>query len=142
MLRLVLGTACSLCCDQPPACSATWASFTQRMRDQLHWLPAQQRIIFKLCTMAFTCMHTLSCSCSYPPVSDVFQCCDGSSTLSTPICSIWTSPLSGIRLSTVGRRRFYHVCPAARNALPPTLTANSSLSLMAFKKQLKTFLIH
>ena len=54
-LQSVLRSAARLVLRLPP-----WVSVTERMRHQLHWLPMQQRIKFKLCTMAFKCIHGLA----------------------------------------------------------------------------------
>ena len=130
-LQSVMRSAARLVLRLPP-----WASVTQLMRDQLHWLPVQQRITFKLCTMAYKCTHGLA------PIYLSRLC---SSVASVPARAGLRSAASGrllipdTRMSTVGRRGFYYACPAAWNTLPPALTVNS-LSLTTFKKQLKTFL--
>ena len=131
-LQSVLRSAARLVLRLPP-----WASVTERMRDQLHWLPMQQRIKFKLCTMAFKCIHGLA------PAYLSRMC---SSVAAVPARSGLRSAASGhlllpdTQMSTVGRRGFYYACPAAWNSLPRHLTTNSSLTLPGFKKQLKTFL--
>jgi hypothetical protein len=130
-LQSVMRSAARLVLRLPP-----WASVTQLIRDRLHWLPVQQRITFKLCTMAYKCTHGLA------PVYLSHLC---PSVGSVPARAGLRSAASGrllipnTRMSTVGRRGFYYACPAAWNTLPPALTVNS-LSLTTFRKQLKTFL--
>jgi len=38
------------------------------IRDVLHWLPIQQRIQYKLCTLVFSCLHGVAPMCQ--PVSE------------------------------------------------------------------------
>ena len=110
-------------------------SVTQLMRDRLHWLPVQQRITFKLCTLAFKCSHGLA------PVY-LSRFCTSVATVEAR--ARLRSAASGqllvpvTRMSTMGRRGFYYACPAAWNALPSALTSDSSLSLTIFRKRLKT----
>jgi hypothetical protein len=131
-LQSVMRSAARLVLRLPP-----WASVSKLMRDQHHWLPVQERITFKLCTVAYKCIHGLA------PVYLSRMC---SSVASVPARAGLRSAAScrllipDTRMSTVGRRGFYYACPAAWNSLPPQLTANYSLSLTTFKKQLKTFL--
>src|SRR5260221_1126393 len=33
-------------------------AITAAMRDTLHWLPIRQRIIYKLCTITYKCLHS------------------------------------------------------------------------------------
>jgi hypothetical protein len=113
------------------------ASVSQVMRDRLHWLPVQQRITYKLCSIAFKCIHGTA------PIY-LTRMCTGVSTV--PARASLRSAASGhllvptFRLSTMGRRGFYYSCPAAWNSLPASLTTNYSLSLRTFQKHLKTFL--
>ena len=131
-LQSVLRSAARLVLRLPP-----WTSVTQLMRDQLHWLPVQQRITFKLCTLAFKCIHGLGPAC-------LSRLCLGVSTV--PARSGLRSASSrhvlipDTHVSTVRGRAFYYACPVAWNSLPKTLTANKSLSLVGYKKHLKTFL--
>jgi hypothetical protein len=131
-LQSALRSAARLVFQLPP-----WARVSQLIRDHLHWLPVPQRVTFKLCTLAFKCIHGLA------PNYLARMC---SSVATVPARAGLRSAASGrllipdTHMSTVGRRGFYYACPAAWNSLPPTLTADSSLSLPTFKKQLKTFL--
>ena len=87
------------------------ASVTQLMRDRLHWLPVQQRITFKLCTLAFKCSHGLA------PVY-LSRFCTSVATVEAR--ARLRSAASGqllvpvTRMSTMGRRGFYYACPATR----------------------------
>ena len=139
MLRLVLWTVCSLCCDQPPDsfCDFRLGPASLRRCVQLLWLLVRQRITFKLCTMAFKCVHGFAPTNLSQMWSSVATVSARAGLRSAASGHLF---LPGTRMSAVGRRGFYYACPAAWNTLPPALTAKSSLSLMAFKKQLKTFL--
>ena len=113
------------------------ASVTQPMRDILHWLPVQQRIKFKLCTLAFKCTRGVA-----PPY--LSRLCTRVSSI--PSRDRLRSAAAGrlvvpaVNMTTVGQRGFYYACPAVWNALPSKLTADVGLSIMSFKKQLKTVL--
>lgn len=50
-----------------------WGSITQLMRDQLQWLPVQQRITFKLSTMAYNASMDLLQSISLGSVPALHQ---------------------------------------------------------------------
>ena len=129
-LQSVLRSAARLVLRLPPR-----ASVTQLMRDQLHWLPMQQRVVFKLCTMAFKCIHGVA-------PAYLSRMCTGVAAVEAR--SRLRSAASGhlvvpeTRMSSVGRRGFYYASPTAWNSLPAALTTVNSLE--TFKNRLKTFL--
>jgi hypothetical protein len=129
-LQSVLRSAARLVLRLPP-----WASVTQLMRDQLHWLPMQQRITFKLCTMTYKCIHGAA------PIY-LSRMCAGVAAVEAR--SRLRSAASGhlivpdARMSSVGRRGFYYAAPVAWNSLPAALTTGNSLA--TFKRRLKTLL--
>ena len=108
------------------------------IREKLHWLPIQQRIIYKLCLLVFRCL------CGKAPAY---------------LCEMLT-PLSGVhhlrplrsasrgnlhiprtRTRTFGPRSFSVSGPSSWNKLPDNLK-NIELTLQVFKSQLKTHLFH
>jgi len=130
-LQSALRSAARLVLRLPPR-----ASISLAMRDRLHWLPFPQRVTFKLCMLAYKCLHELA-------PSYLARSCTSLSTV--PARSMLRSAASGhlmvpeTRTITLGRRGFYYACPAAWNMLPHELT-DSSLSLVAFRRKLKTHL--
>ena len=113
-------------------------SVTQLMRERLHWLPVQQRVTFKLCTLAFKCVNGLA------PAYLSRMCTALSSVPGHPATRLAVAghllvPTINMSTVTVGRRGFYYACPAAWNTLPPTIT-DSSLTFQTFRRRSKTFL--
>ena len=106
---------------------------TPALRD-LHWLPIQFRIQYKLCTLMF-CARNGLCP-TY--LSDLLQ--PTSTASGRPgLRSAFTSRYNKPRLRTaMGQRAFSYAGPNAWNALPPALQ-NLKL-LVPFRKQLKTYL--
>jgi len=108
---------------------------TPVLRD-LHWLPVQQRISFKLAMMVYKCMHGLAPSyladiCS--PVSSVVGRWQLRSANSGTLVVPWYTR------TTIGRRNFAVSEPATWNRLPVELRT-SSLSIDIFAKKLKSHL--
>ena len=111
------------------------ASVTVRMRDELHWLGFPHRIIFKLCTLAYKCLHGqaldyLTRSCI--PVSTVC----GQSHLRSAMVGQLLTP--SIHTETFGSQGFSFSCPTAWNALPDYLKHMQHVLIFPFKKHLKT----
>ena len=79
------------------------------MRDILHWLPVQQRIKFKLCTLAFKCTRGVA-----PPY--LSRLCTRVSSI--PSRDRLRSAAAGrlvvpaVNMTTVGPRGLYYACPA------------------------------
>ena len=112
-LQSVLRSAARLVLKLP-----SHASVTVRMRDELHWLGFPHRITFKLCTLAYKCLHGqapdyLARSCI--PVSTV---CGRSRLRSATVGQLLTP---SIHTETLGSRGFSFSCPTAWNALPDYL---------------------
>jgi hypothetical protein len=106
------------------------------IRRQLHWLDISERVRFKLCVLAYRCIHGtapsyLSRCCV--PVSSIA----GRSHLRSAASGDLFIP--GTNTVTIGPRAFAVACPAAWNSLPTELHENS-LSLLTFRKKLKTYL--
>ena len=108
------------------------------IRRQLHWLDISGRVRFKLCVLARRCIHGsapsyLSKYCI--PVSSIA----GRSHLRSAASGDLFIPATNT--VTIGPRAFAVACPAAWNNLPPELH-DKSLSLMTFRKKLKTYLFY
>ena len=106
------------------------------IRRQLHWLDISERVRFKLCVLARRCIHGsapsyLSKYCI--PVSSIA----GRSHLRFAASGDLFIPATNT--VTIGPRAFAVACPAAWNSLPPELH-DKSMSLMTFRKKLKTYL--
>ena len=106
------------------------------IRRQLHWLDILELVRFKLCVLARWCIHgsapsSLSKYCI--PVSSIA----GRSHLHSAASGDLFIP--AMNTVTIGPRAFAVACPAAWNSLPPELH-DKSLSLMTFRKKLKTYL--
>ena len=130
-LNSVLRTAARLVLGLPVS-----ASLSHLMHHKLHWLPVRQRILFKLCSLSYKCIHDtapvyLSKMCIR--VSTV----GGRSQLRSSTSGRLLVPTTSTK--TIGRRGFFYSGPKAWNTLPPQ-TIDRNLSLHTFKKQLKTFL--
>jgi hypothetical protein len=130
-LQSVLRSAARLVMQKPK-----YASITNDMRDHLHWLPIQQRITFKLCTIVYKCQHK-----SAPTyLSEMLK-----SASSVDALKNHRSAARGdlvppdLNSKTLGRLSFANSGPAVWNTLPVALR-DRSLSYTAFKSQLKTFL--
>ena len=131
-LNSVLRTAARLVLGLPVS-----ASLSHLMHHKLHWLPVRQRILFKLCSLSYKCIHDtapvyLSKMCIR--VSTV----GGRSQLRSSTSGRLLVPTTSTK--TIGRRGFFYSGPKAWNTLPPSQTIDRNLSLHTFKKQLKTFL--
>ena len=100
------------------------------LRD-LHWLPIEQRITFKIATLAFKALHGNSPSYLTDLVS-----------LNKPTRNLRSASLHLLAVpridSSAGRRSFSFAAPHVWNSLP--LTLRSSTSLASFRSSLKTYL--
>jgi hypothetical protein len=98
---------------------------------RLHWLPIQQRILFKIATLTFKTLHfqqpvyLYNLLTPYNPLRSLRS--SSSNLLSTPRI-----------LSEIGRRSFQFAAPTVWNSLPLSVRSCASLSL--FRSALKTHL--
>ena len=111
-----------------------WASVSNLMRVQLHWLSIPQRIQFKLCSVVYRCLHNMA------PVYLRDLCMpisllEGRSHLRSAAAGDLRIPSA--KTVTIGRRGFSVAGPAAWNNLSTTLK-DHTLTFTAFKKLLKT----
>jgi len=103
----------------------------------LHWLPVRQRITFKLCVLAYKCLHGMA-----PPYLTEFHVRTSSQASHPRLRYSSTNSLLVPRTRTCyGNRNIALASPAAWNDLPAELT-DFSLSLSAFRKLLKTVLFN
>ena len=113
-------------------------SITQLMRERLHWLPIQQRVKFKQCTLAFKCVNGLA-PAYLSRMCTALSSVPGHPATRSAVAGHLLVPTINMSTVTVGRRGFYYACPAAWNTLPPTIT-DSSLTCQTFRRRSKTFL--
>ena len=99
---------------------------------QLHWLPVRRRIEFKLAMQVYKALHHLS-----PPyLRDDLSPATNSRELRSSAAPPCRVPRTRSRL---GDRAFAAAGPRLWNSLPPHLR-NSDLSLLQFRRAMKTFL--
>jgi len=102
-----------------------------------HLLPVRQRITFKLCVLAYKCLHGMA-----PPYVSEFHVPTSSQASHPRLRSSLTNSLLMPRTRTCyGDRNIAVASPAAWNDLPAELF-DFSLSLSAFRKLLKTVLFN
>jgi len=129
-LQAVLRSAARLCLRLP-----SFASVSDAMRRDLHWLNFPNRVTYKLCTMAYMCQHEMA------PVYLRRYCVPTMTIMGrAQLRSASTRVLSVPRTRTVkfSRSGFYFAGPSAWNSLPVRLRQLSTFE--AFKKDLKTYL--
>ena len=113
-------------------------SVTDRIRTELHWLDIPSRVTFKLCVLAYRCIHGSAPSYLarfFTPVSAIA----GRSQLRSAAAGALLVPRS--HTLTIGPRAFAIFSPSAWNSLPVDLR-DPSLSLLSFRKKLKTYLFN
>ena len=115
-----------------------WASVSEAIRTKLHWLPYPERVVFKLCSTIYQCLHN-----SAPQY--LIELCIPVATLpgrchlrSAACGDLFVPPTS---TKTIGPRGFFYAGPVAWNSLQPVLK-DPSLSFTMFKKLLKTELFN
>ena len=111
------------------------SSITSAIRQRLHWLDVGRRIRFKLCVLAYRCLHGTApvyLSRYIVPVSSVV----GRSNLRSASSGLLCVPASK---TVFGSRSFAISCPSAWNSLPSDIR-RTDLSLLNFRKKLKTYL--
>ena len=109
---------------------------TDLLRDTLHWLPVRQRVVCKLCTIVYKCLHSVA-------PSYLMEMCQPVSSVSG--CSYYVSRHAVIWLSREPKRQPYGPCsfavsgPTSWNSLPQSF-CDASLTLGQFQRRLKTSL--
>jgi hypothetical protein len=98
----------------------------------LHWLPMEQRIIFKILLIAYKALHGIA-----PPyIADLITAYVPKRNLRSATSNQLVVPAYNLR--TCGYRSFSCSAPLLWNSLPQDLRLCTSLA--CFKKKLKTFL--
>ena len=126
-LQFVLRAAARLVLGLPK-----WASVSDAMHDELHWLPIPQRVEFKLCSVVYKCLHESA-------LRYLFQYCIPVASL--PGRSHLRSAASGdlfvpaTSTKTIDPRGFFHAGPAAWNCLPSS-KKDPNITFSMFKKLL------
>ena len=124
--------------------AAAWLVFSPRRSDhitpllwELHWLKITERIHFRLCVLAYRCLHGsapsyLAETLYFTSEIEACRCLRSgfTSTLSVP----------ATRRSSLGGRAFPVAADWAWNTLPVSLRTASSL--LTFRHELKTFLFN
>ena len=127
-LQRVLNAAARLITDTKPR-----DHITPVLRN-LHWLPINQRIKYKLCLL----MHLIN-SKQCPEYMKDLVCLTANNATRSGLRSASSLSYSKPALSTVfGERAFSYAGPAAWNSLPSHI--QSIVNTATFKRQLKTFL--
>ena len=105
---------------------------TSVLRDELHWLPVLQRVIYKLCLITYKAINGTA-------PSYIAAICVPSSTNQARLRSSDSRHLLLLRTKTeLGKRAFAYAEPRAWNDLPIAL--RTSTTLTGFKSALKTHL--
>ena len=108
------------------------------IRTVLHWLDVPARVTFKLCVLAHRCLHGSAPPYLvryFTPVSSIV----GRTHLRSAAAGMLFVPRS--QTLTIGPRAFAISSPSAWNSLPVDLR-DPGLSLMAFRRRLKTYLFN
>jgi hypothetical protein len=100
---------------------------------QLHWLPVSDRIIYKINTLTYKCIHGLAPNY----LSDLISLYTPSRTLRSSSDPLKLN-IPHTKLKTAGQRTFTFQAPTNWNTLPLPLRQQQSLN--TFKTGLKTFL--
>ena len=100
----------------------------------LHWLPVNHRIQFKILMITFKAIHGMA-----PSYLSNLICIRSSSRYSLRNDTIFLERPKGVMRTTLGARSFHGYVPALWNSLPVHIRTIDSLAL--FKKSLKTYLL-
>lgn len=112
-------------------CGAKHERITPLLRE-LHWLPVEQRIIFKILLLTFKVLNNLSPSY----IRDLLQTYKPSRSLRSSTMNLLVIPRS--RLKFYGDRAFSVCAPKLWNHLPENVKCSPNLT--SFKSNLKTYL--
>jgi hypothetical protein len=99
---------------------------------ELHWLPIDKRIEFKVLVLTYKCLHGEAPEY----LAGLLQPYLSQRSLRSSNLNLLTIPK--MRLKTCGDRTFLFAAPTLWNDLPETVKSHQSLS--SFKSDLKTFL--
>ena len=111
---------------------------TATLRDDLHWLPIRQRIVYKICTIVYKCIHGTAPS-YLTEMCTAVAASTGRRHLRSAAHSDLLMPRT--RTITYRPRSFAVSGPCVWNDLPPTLRVSPS-TLRQFQGALKTCLLY
>jgi hypothetical protein len=100
----------------------------------LHWLPVAKRIVFKILTLTYKCLHDLASAY----LQQLLQTYEPSRTLRSSAQCLLEVPKT--RLKSYGDRAFAKAAPSLWNSLPLDIRQCNNLDL--FKTSLKTYLFN
>ena len=103
-----------------------------RARQELHWLPIQQRIAFSILTDVYKALHGLAPTY----ITDLISLAQPARLTRSSKNFNMAFPVKVPR-NSYGKRAFVHAAPALWNNLPVSI--RSSNSLLDFRRQLKTY---
>ena len=112
-------------------CGAKHERITPLLRE-LHWLPVEQRVVFKILLLTFKALNNLSPSY----IRDLLQTYKPSRSLRSSTMNLLVTPRS--RLKFYGDRAFSVCAPKLWNNLPENVKYSPNLT--SFKSNLKTYL--
>ena len=127
-LQRILNTAARILCKIPK-----FDHISKTLLD-LHWLPIQQRILFKILILTYQAYHKTAPQY----LCDLIMPYSNARCLRSDNMSLIASCHPRAKLKSYGERSFQHAAPTEWNKLP--LLIRESPSLDIFKTQLKTFL--
>ena len=100
----------------------------------LHWLPVEARIIFKILFMSYKILHGLAPQY----LTSLIKIHQPPRTLRSSHRCLLALPSSRPRTSTYGERTFLHASPKLWNSIPEDIKRAKTITI--FKTKLKTFL--
>ena len=112
-----------------------FSHITPVLRDTLHWLPVEQRVIFKIATLAFDCVRG-TCPAYFRGVCNLLAETDGRSNLRSAQRGNVHIPRTRLAFAT---RSFCVAGPGVWNSRPPELHL-STINRRQFRARLKTHL--
>jgi len=105
------------------------------LHHDLHWLGVPQRVIFKLCTTVYKCLHGLAPKYFAElcvPVADVAR----RRQLRSATRGLFNFPR--YNMSNYGRRAFCFAGPYVWNSLPEDIRQSTSIAVQALTKDIST----
>ena len=129
-LQRIVNTAARILCRIPK-----FGHISETLMD-LHWLPVQQRVLFKVLILTYQAYHKTAPSYLCDLITPYSNSCNLRSNNQLLLASC--QPRT--KLKTYGERSFQYAAPNEWNNLP--LIIRESPSLAIFKNKLKTFLFH
>ena len=127
-LQRIVNTAARILCRIPK-----FGHISETLMD-LHWLPVQQRVLFKVLILTYQAYHKTAPSYLCDLITPYSKSCNLGSNNQLLLASC--QPRT--KLKTYGERSFQHAAPNEWNNLQLIIRVSPSLAI--FKNKLKTFL--